>query len=139
MSFDLGRFRLWRITDSSGVSGKGWVAEGVRFSDGTAAMRWLTNVATTAVAASIDHFNYIHGHGGHTRIAWIDNREFSVGDEVLVCDPRGKVAGYVGTVGHIDYSTSHCSVVPSGSETLRRIAFEELFRLEPVLTEPPTL
>lgn len=139
MSFDLERFGLWRITDSSGISGKGWVAEGVKFSDGTAAMRWLTNVATTAVSASIDHFNYIHGHGGHTRIAWVDNKEFSVGDEVLVHDPHGEFMWYIGKVGYIDPSGSCCFVVSGGFETLRKIGFENIFKLEPVLTEPPAL
>lgn len=61
-------FNLVRETDVSGVSGTGTVAEGVVFSDGTAAMRWLTEFASTAVYANIEQLEAIHGHGGATRV-----------------------------------------------------------------------
>lgn len=44
------------------------MAEGVVFSDGTAAMRWLTEFASTAVYANIEQLEAIHGHGGATRV-----------------------------------------------------------------------
>lgn len=66
------RFELHRIEDVSGVSGVGVVAEGVRFKDGTCAYRWLSGTATTNIADSIADIEAIHGHGGATRIAWVD-------------------------------------------------------------------
>ena len=63
-------FRLHRIEDETGVSGTGDVAEGVQFSDGTCAMRWLTATSSTAIYASIEDLEKIHGHGGRTRVRW---------------------------------------------------------------------
>mgnify|MGYP001547028400 CR=1 FL=1 len=65
-------FRLERITDVSGVSGTGFVAEGVEFSDGTVALRWLSDWPTSVVfhdrgMAAVEK---VHGHGGATRIRW---------------------------------------------------------------------
>jgi hypothetical protein len=61
-------FHLIRDTDETGISGTGVVAEGVVFSDGTCAMRWRTEVASTAVYASLEDLEYIHGHEGKTRV-----------------------------------------------------------------------
>lgn len=63
-------FKLVRDTDVTGVSGTGVVAEGVEFSDGTVAMRWLTEWPTSVVfhdrgMAAVEK---VHGHGGATRI-----------------------------------------------------------------------
>lgn len=66
------RFALERLEDESGVSGTGFVAEGVRFTDGTAALRWCTEHSSTAVYASMEDLIAIHGHGGKTVIAWVD-------------------------------------------------------------------
>jgi len=66
------RFLLVRHQDVSGVSGTGTVAEGVVFSDGTAALRWRSAHASTAVYDSIDTLTAIHGHGGNTEIHFID-------------------------------------------------------------------
>jgi len=63
-------FVLVRSEDVSGVSGTGIVAEGVQFSDGTVAMRWLRHPYSVAFYASIDDVERIHGHGGRTRIVW---------------------------------------------------------------------
>lgn len=59
-------FTLVRKTDVSGVSGTGIVAEGVVFQDGTCAMRWLTATPSTAIYASIEDLEKIHGHDGAT-------------------------------------------------------------------------
>lgn len=61
-------FHLDRIEDETGISGTGRVAEGVVFSDGTCAMRWLTAHKSTAVYSSVDDVKTIHGHGGRTRV-----------------------------------------------------------------------
>lgn len=67
------RFNLVRDEDASGVSGTGNVAQGIEFDDGTAAMRWLTNTASTALYASITDVVMIHGHEGRTRVEFIDD------------------------------------------------------------------
>lgn len=66
------RFELHRDQDASGVSGTGTVAQGVQFDDGTCAMRWLSDHRSTALYASAHDVELIHGHGGMTRLVWID-------------------------------------------------------------------
>lgn len=66
------RFELQRDTDVSGVSGSGVVAQGIQFDDGTCALRWLTSLASTGIYASAAELETIHGHGGLTRLVWLD-------------------------------------------------------------------
>lgn len=66
------RFVLNRSEDVSGVSGVGIVAEGVEFSDGSAAIRWLTEHASTTIWSSVKDAEAIHGHGGLTKLEYID-------------------------------------------------------------------
>lgn len=71
------RFRLLRYIDPHGVSGKGIVAEGVEFSDGMVALRWLGETASTNIYNSIDELETIHDHKNTdlpsgTRVVWID-------------------------------------------------------------------
>lgn len=72
-------FKLIRDVDHTGLSGTGTVAEGVEFSDGTVALRWLDidhdseNYQrgvrpTTVIHESIDAVIALHGHNGSTRI-----------------------------------------------------------------------
>jgi hypothetical protein len=74
-------FELVRTVDVTGISGTGVVAEGVEFSDGTVALRWLDagvsheNRArgvrpTTVVHESVDSVDALHGHNGATEIVW---------------------------------------------------------------------
>lgn len=65
-------FKLVRDTDVSGISGTGIVGEGVIFSDGRVAMRWLTATATTVVFDCIEDVETIHGHGGYTWVKFDD-------------------------------------------------------------------
>lgn len=67
------RFHLIRRDDETGVSGTGIVVEGLEFTDGTVALRWLTGTTSTAIYASIDDVRTIHGHGGKTVVMWLDN------------------------------------------------------------------
>jgi hypothetical protein len=69
---EMRRWELHRDTDVTGVSGEGTVVEGVQFSDGRCAYRWITPTATTSVADSIDDVVTIHGHDGATRLVWVD-------------------------------------------------------------------
>ncbi len=66
------RFVLYREQDVSGVSGTGVVAEGVRFSDGRVALVWLRAPAALSVFAGIGDLMRVHGHGGLSRIEWLD-------------------------------------------------------------------
>lgn len=66
------RFNLVRSEDATGISGTGVVAQGVEFSDGQVAMRWLTDVASTCLYRRIADVVHIHGHEGRTTIEWID-------------------------------------------------------------------
>jgi hypothetical protein len=66
------RFELHRDVDHTGVSGTGVVAEGTQFSDGTCALRWRSENASTAVWADIAHLVQVHGHGGATRVVFLD-------------------------------------------------------------------
>jgi len=63
-------FYLNRTVDETGVSGTGYVAEGIEFRDGTVAMRWFGELASTAMYGSIEDLIAIHGHGGKTQIVW---------------------------------------------------------------------
>jgi hypothetical protein len=71
------RFHLFRNKDYSGVSGVGVVAEGVEFTDGTVAMKWLSNISALTVFQSIYDVEKIHGHRGSTEVVWIDNKPLS--------------------------------------------------------------
>lgn len=69
------RFRLLRNADESGVSGTGYVAEGVQFTDGTCILHWTSVTPCTAIYRSPVELTHIHGHGGKTEIVWIDSDE----------------------------------------------------------------
>lgn len=68
------RFQLQRDVDVSGVSGTGTVAEGIEFTDGTVALRWCSDWPTSVVFhdRGMAAVEAIHGHGGATRIVWVD-------------------------------------------------------------------
>lgn len=62
------KFDLFRDEDPSGISGKGHIATGCIFADGTVAMRWLTRTKTTALYDCVADVFELHGHGGKTRL-----------------------------------------------------------------------
>ena len=66
------RFVLERSEDASGVSGTGIVAEGVIYSNGFVGLTWLSHLASHAFYHSLDVMEAIHGHGGKTKIVFID-------------------------------------------------------------------
>ena len=66
------RFVLQRLHDPSGTSGTGLVCEGVEFSDGTVAIRWRSSIKSTVVYDNVKAAVAIHGHGGATRLVWLD-------------------------------------------------------------------
>jgi hypothetical protein len=65
-------FLLHRIEDESGVSGTGYVAEGVLFSNGKCAMSWLTKYTSIVIYDSIETLIAIHGHDGKTIVEWLE-------------------------------------------------------------------
>lgn len=60
------RFHLVREEDETGISGTGVVAEGVVFSDGRVALRWVAHEHTrsTVLWDAVEDVLTIHGHGG---------------------------------------------------------------------------
>lgn len=79
-------FRLVRDVDVSGISGIGFVAEGIVFSDGTCAMRWELDTASTAIYSSIEDVIKIHGHHGATRVVYLAQE--AVPHDQIVPSPR---------------------------------------------------
>ncbi len=64
-------FRLHRWEDFTGISGTGVVAEGIEFSDGTVALRWIVGEhRSTVLWPSIESVKAIHGHDGKTEIIY---------------------------------------------------------------------
>lgn len=86
------RFALVRDHDVSGVSGTGHVADGVLWPDGTASVRWRgEHPSTVHWDRGWDSVQHIHGHGGHTRILWIDPDPDSYDDTCPYCpDGHGR-------------------------------------------------
>jgi hypothetical protein len=72
------RFELHRDEDASGVSGTGVVAQGIEFGDGTCVLRWLTGTSSTGMYANARDVCLIHGHGGRTRLVWLDPARITV-------------------------------------------------------------
>ncbi len=66
------RFQLDRDHDVSGVSGTGVVADGVEFEDGAVVVRWRGERPSTVVWPDVASVEAIHGHGGATRVRWVD-------------------------------------------------------------------
>jgi len=67
------RFNLRRLDDETGISGVGIVTEGVQFTDGSCAMRWMTSTSSVCFYKSIEDVIIIHGHGGKTVVEWQDD------------------------------------------------------------------
>lgn len=66
------RFVLDRSEDETGTSGTGIVAEGVCFSNGKVALHWLSHLGAVNVYDSMSVTETLHGHGGLTKIVWLD-------------------------------------------------------------------
>lgn len=75
------RFLLMRHEDHSGVSGTGVVAEGIAFTDGVVSLRWIVpegnpghGYPTSVVFhdEGVASVTRIHGHGGSTKVIWLD-------------------------------------------------------------------
>lgn len=69
------RFYLDRNTDVTGASGTGRVADGVLWPDGTVTVRWRGEHQSTVNWGNIESAERVHGHGGATRIVFLDYDE----------------------------------------------------------------
>lgn len=73
------RFVLYRDVDPTGISGTGTVAEGIEFTDGAVALHWISGEhRSTVIWPDMAGVEAIHGHGGQTRIVWLDADESTV-------------------------------------------------------------
>ena len=79
-------FYLVRIEDETGVSGTGIVAEGVRWTDGSCSLRFVSrtpgfiNFEGVPEDAEIQragerHVRTVHGHRGKTKLVWAEDEE----------------------------------------------------------------
>lgn len=77
------RFELHRDHDVSGVSGEGIVADGIVFPDGVVAFHWRGDWPASVVfhERGIDAVDRVHGHGGSTRIVWLDDAPCTCPDD----------------------------------------------------------
>jgi hypothetical protein len=66
------RFHLVRQRDKTGISGEGVVAEGAISTTGRAVLFWLTHIHSVAIYDTLDALLHVHGHGGSTRVVWLD-------------------------------------------------------------------
>jgi hypothetical protein len=67
------RFELHRDEDETGVSGTGRVCEGVEYGDGTVGLHWIVgHHRTHGTYPNMRAVEDLHGHGGRTRIVWLD-------------------------------------------------------------------
>lgn len=67
------RFVFLREDDPTGISGTGKVVEGVMYSDGRCAYRWMTDHRTDQSADDVETLEKVHGHNGRTRIVFLDD------------------------------------------------------------------
>lgn len=80
-------FHFYRVEDHSGVSGTGAVVEGVQFSNGWCALRWISPQSSICFYQTIEDVKRIHGHGGKTEIVIHDLEPLSRA-EFVPEDPR---------------------------------------------------
>ncbi len=61
-------FYFFRKEDLTGVSGTGPVVEGVQFTNGWCAVRWLSTKTSLCFYQNLEEVKAIHGHGDRTEI-----------------------------------------------------------------------
>jgi hypothetical protein len=81
MQLSLRRFRLYRRKPPETHTAGGYAnapdeaqLEGVVFSDGTVAVRWLTPLRSTSVWPDFETFDKVHGHPEYdSELRWLDD------------------------------------------------------------------
>lgn len=66
------RFWLVRDEDVSGISGIGYVAEGIEWTNGMATVSWLGTYHSIETVMNIHTIEALHSHGGRTKVVWED-------------------------------------------------------------------
>lgn len=79
---DFRRFELVRTEDNTGVSGTGVVVVGVEYPNGAVHMQWQNDACNNDISVNamalkpapngIEQVRKVHGHGGKTKIRWLD-------------------------------------------------------------------
>lgn len=65
-------FVFRRFVDSTGFSGEGVAMEGGQFADGRVVLTWLGPYRSLVHWPNIEQAVTVHGHGGDTSLAWLD-------------------------------------------------------------------
>ena len=96
-------FHLYRSEDVSGISGTGPVVEGVEFTNGWCAIRWLSNRSTLCFYQSMNDVRAIHGHGQRTELVVHDfepvrRTELEVVQSELFLRTLEEISGVVNSV-----------------------------------------
>lgn len=68
-------FVFRRFVDSTGFSGPGVAMEGGMFADGQVVLTWLGPYRSLVMWPNLDQCVTVHGHGGDTVLAWLDEEE----------------------------------------------------------------
>lgn len=63
-------FLLYRGEDVSGVSGTGYIAEGIEFHDKQCVLSWFGKYHALGIYPSAKQLLKVHGHEGRTIIIW---------------------------------------------------------------------
>ncbi|RLV66325.1 hypothetical protein STAN_1846 [Streptomyces sp. CBMAI 2042] len=114
-------FQLRRDTDVSGVSGTGHVADGVVFSDGHAAVHWLGRWPTTTPhPEGLVSVEGVHGHGGATRIVFLDEQAESRAHPTVQgrCPACGGGGLFLGAGGYVTCPHIGCPAPDAASTML---------------------
>lgn len=94
MAFAVRRFELHRDVDVTGVSGEGVVADGIEYfkslditwpdglntllPSGWVRIVWRGQRPSTVLWPSAQMAMEVHGHGGHTRLVWLDDEPYEI-------------------------------------------------------------
>lgn len=66
------RFKLVRHEDVNGNSGTGEVAQGTEYDNGFISLTFLSEKLSLYWYQSMHNVKHLHGHGGKTKVVWID-------------------------------------------------------------------
>jgi hypothetical protein len=69
------RFQMHRDVDVNGVSGDGFVAEGILLDDGRAVVHWRGDKPSYVIWPAFDNAVAVHSHNGSTRFEWLADLE----------------------------------------------------------------
>jgi len=84
------KFTVYRLSDQSGVSGSGIIAQGVKFATGDIAVQWLTPAPNgdLQIKRSLDDFLnvHVHPHPENITVLTFEDSEANIYPEVISRD-----------------------------------------------------